>query len=458
MLINCEEGGDGGVYHLLASIIDIFSIGVGIAGVIGLSLAGIQYLTAGGSEDKTIKAKRRIYEVVIGVACYALIWTGLQWLLPGGALNPGNDNTNVTDIAISYSGNATVGKAFFPTVTFNDDAKDKTYSIVSEDTSIITTMGTHAKCSNEGKANIKAVAANKASASISITCNASNDESSSNSSDSGFATTGSTEDTKLNGSPNLRKETKKIIEDHRKDFYWNTYDKVVKKYGGYKGYVKSLGGVFADYADAKRIKVTTAADLQAAAEYVWGLWAIWGPDYIAGTRVNWVGNDAFYKGDPNRNSHPYTSTSSINTVLSKSGSHTIDTHCNKTIHVFMKSTNLKSINTGSGHTNIQNKLKESGYYSSKLITNISQLRVGDLMNFELGGTAGHVVLVGEVYKDYIVVYDGGRRFMTNSGKYKYKIKRVNGSSLSGSPYSGAINWYGYRPWKIDQNVTLKGIN
>ena len=58
------------------------SIGVGILGVVGITIVGIQYLTAGGNEEKTRTAKRRILDIVIGLAAYAAAYWILQWLLP----------------------------------------------------------------------------------------------------------------------------------------------------------------------------------------------------------------------------------------------------------------------------------------------------------------------------------------------------------------------------------------
>ena len=58
------------------------TVGIGILGVVGITIVGIQYLTAGGNEEKTRKAKRRLYEIVIGLVAYVLIYAFLQWLLP----------------------------------------------------------------------------------------------------------------------------------------------------------------------------------------------------------------------------------------------------------------------------------------------------------------------------------------------------------------------------------------
>ncbi len=68
------------VTYILNLIVDIMTIGIGILGVVGISIVGIQYLTAGGSEEKTRKAKRRLFEIIIGLAAYAVFYAILTWL------------------------------------------------------------------------------------------------------------------------------------------------------------------------------------------------------------------------------------------------------------------------------------------------------------------------------------------------------------------------------------------
>ena len=80
---SCDDGKGSSVMHVLKLVVDIMSVGIGILGVIGISISGVQYLTAGGNEEQTRKAKRRIFEIVIGLGIYVLIYALLQWLLPG---------------------------------------------------------------------------------------------------------------------------------------------------------------------------------------------------------------------------------------------------------------------------------------------------------------------------------------------------------------------------------------
>ena len=86
------KGDDKGcsVFMVLNFIIEILTYGIGITAVIGISVFGIMYLTAGGDVGKTTKAKKRIYEIIIGLAIYAVLWALLNFLLPGGNLNSSN--------------------------------------------------------------------------------------------------------------------------------------------------------------------------------------------------------------------------------------------------------------------------------------------------------------------------------------------------------------------------------
>lgn len=74
--------GDQGIKGVIELVVNILSVLVGVVGIIGIVIVGIQYMTAGGNEEKTRKAKRRLFEIVIGMVAYALIAVALNWLLP----------------------------------------------------------------------------------------------------------------------------------------------------------------------------------------------------------------------------------------------------------------------------------------------------------------------------------------------------------------------------------------
>lgn len=86
--VNVGEGGDA-IFNILNTILTILTYGVGIAGTLGIIISGIQYLTARDNEAQLTKAKSRLINIVIGLAAYAMMWTLLQWLIPGGLLSGG---------------------------------------------------------------------------------------------------------------------------------------------------------------------------------------------------------------------------------------------------------------------------------------------------------------------------------------------------------------------------------
>ena len=82
-----DDGSACGVFTFLNFVVDIFSIGVGILALIGITIVGIKYLTATGNAEKTKKARHRLFQIIIGIVAYALLYTGVQWLMPGGKLD-----------------------------------------------------------------------------------------------------------------------------------------------------------------------------------------------------------------------------------------------------------------------------------------------------------------------------------------------------------------------------------
>lgn len=77
-----DDGNGSAIKNILKLVVRIMSVGIGVLAAIGIAVSGVQYLTAGGNEEKTRKAKRRIFEIVIGMAAYALIYAALAFLLP----------------------------------------------------------------------------------------------------------------------------------------------------------------------------------------------------------------------------------------------------------------------------------------------------------------------------------------------------------------------------------------
>lgn len=79
----CDDGSGGGIFFILNIILTVLTFGVGIAGTIGIVIAGIQYASAKDNEQQIAKAKMRIFQIVIGMIIWAALYVALKWLLPG---------------------------------------------------------------------------------------------------------------------------------------------------------------------------------------------------------------------------------------------------------------------------------------------------------------------------------------------------------------------------------------
>ncbi len=78
----CDSGSGDSIVKILISALDIASVLVGVVAAIGITVVGIQYMTAADNEQQVMKSKRRMYEIVIGVALYFVIYALMKWLLP----------------------------------------------------------------------------------------------------------------------------------------------------------------------------------------------------------------------------------------------------------------------------------------------------------------------------------------------------------------------------------------
>ncbi|MBC7459228.1 hypothetical protein H7200_00765 [Candidatus Saccharibacteria bacterium] len=87
--VNVGEGGveNTGVWSLLLTAINILTAGIGIAAISGIVYGSILYTSAGGSQEQVKKALGIITNVVIGVIAYALMFSFLNFLIPGGLFN-----------------------------------------------------------------------------------------------------------------------------------------------------------------------------------------------------------------------------------------------------------------------------------------------------------------------------------------------------------------------------------
>ncbi|MDO4611920.1 MAG: hypothetical protein Q4B29_00435 [Candidatus Saccharibacteria bacterium] len=78
----CDGGNGDSVIGILEIVLNIMTVCIGIVGAIGITVVGIQYMTAADNEEQVRKSKRRMLEIVIGFAAYVLVYALLKWLLP----------------------------------------------------------------------------------------------------------------------------------------------------------------------------------------------------------------------------------------------------------------------------------------------------------------------------------------------------------------------------------------
>ena len=91
-IIKCDQDGTGdikttGLWGILLLAINILTAGVGVLAIAGIIYGSVLYTSAGGSAEQVKKAIGVITNVVIGVVAYALMYSFLNFLIPGGLFN-----------------------------------------------------------------------------------------------------------------------------------------------------------------------------------------------------------------------------------------------------------------------------------------------------------------------------------------------------------------------------------
>lgn len=266
-------------------------------------------------------------------------------------------------------------------------------------------------------------------------------------------------------------ETQKIIEAHKNDFNYNTVKSYLASKGGYKAYVKSLGGVFAKYADFTG-KVTTYEQFAEIGDYVWGLYDIWGVDYSNGCSYTYSENiykaynkdgSQFYpKEDPkarfkvNYSAFSFANGSDlpgIDEMLSNPDKYYAITNCGQGVAQMLKKAGLCPMSFPDP-AEYPAYWKSNGY-NYTLVKNAKDLQVGDVIycftkaianrstitelnNWHDGGW--HVTIVGERDDDAgtITLYDSGHAY-TYYGEFR-NVRKIGDNNV----YQWAKDWIGLR--------------
>ncbi len=247
--------------------------------------------------------------------------------------------------------------------------------------------------------------------------------------------------------------TMSIVEKHMYDVNYNNFRNVIASHGGFDNYAKRLGGVFAEYY-GKELNISTESEFQKVAEYIFGWMYMYGMDYCSGGGYyNWgVGygesehsDDAFYSGNFRTEHCTSDFDQKFDEVISGTGGNSnliMATECGPAVRAIL----------------YKSGILKSGQNQKALVMpdRLQDLRPGDLLRFfdspqSNTDHARHVAIVGEVYDDRIVIYDGGSHFQTTRN-YKRVINRPTNSSEDNSVIK---NEFGFGGWKAERFAILE---
>lgn len=98
---------------MLLIAINVLTVGIGIVAVGGILYGAILWATAGDNAGQISKSKQTIFNVIIGLVAYALLYPFLQFIIPGGVFNsytipnaPAKNTANTTKPANNSTGNS----------------------------------------------------------------------------------------------------------------------------------------------------------------------------------------------------------------------------------------------------------------------------------------------------------------------------------------------------------------
>ncbi len=233
-------------------------------------------------------------------------------------------------------------------------------------------------------------------------------------------------------------ETLRIVEDHLYDVNAQNFYSYINSKGGFSKYAESLGGVFGEYY-GKKVEGRREVDFQRAAEYVLGWMYMYGWDYMngSGRHVKWGGSkytkDAFYYYGGWERKY----TGNFDDLISgKNGVGMMSSECGDLEHFVYWKMGMNNRKVISNPTTLRNlKIGDGVYFFDHRV---------DKSNPRTWGIGTHNVVVGEVYDDRIVFYDGGSRYEM-SRNYKYTVYFPSVYSEE-ADYQAMKKTYGYEGW------------
>lgn len=83
----CSAGGANPITAILLWAINLMAIGVGIAVTVGIIFGGITYAMSDGDTGKAKEGREIIGNAIIGLFLFIFLWSGANFLIPGGLFN-----------------------------------------------------------------------------------------------------------------------------------------------------------------------------------------------------------------------------------------------------------------------------------------------------------------------------------------------------------------------------------
>ena len=262
--------------------------------------------------------------------------------------------------------------------------------------------------------------------------------------------------------PFTQSNTNAIVNAHRYDFDYSTFQSYIKKAGGYAAYVRSLGGVFTKW-QGRNITLTpdykakTVREFQEACDYVFGLMTMYGFNYNKGkpgTSKNWGkgADDAFYPKTADydklgllvyENGHKTT----IDLIAAGTTKGGMTTNCGWSVTYCMRKAGLIPADAENVEVEFYGNASYHKYYRNRgakilEMKDTSGLKVGDVLGYFGSGsgfTYKHCAICMNVdkAKGTYTLYDGGSaRFIKTRGN------NITGK-LGDSPLYGS-----YTSWKV----------
>jgi hypothetical protein len=240
-------------------------------------------------------------------------------------------------------------------------------------------------------------------------------------------------------------KTWSIIKAHRADFNYTDCEKKLKAAGGYDAYIKSLGGIFAEYRYFSG-KARTVKRFQEICQYVFGLYHIYGFDYFNGaTYVRWSAGSPFYTGSKKGRCNAGR-IDDLCGLASKDKT----TCCNWAVDTVL----YKAGYLPSGSQRYCTEIKRFG----RTIKRKADLQVGDVVHFfrqkidqdnpDTWKGWHHVAIVYDVTADSVILADGGSRLQRNAGQWLYTVPKA-GSEFGGT--YGADGWIAKRLFTLEKS-------